>query len=213
MGISMLTVLYALWAVIAHFALHETVQGWTTTVVLVALFASVQLLMTGILGEYIGRIYEQVKLRPLYVVGECVNLPVARDTDEIDAEDARGALPVPARAEVAIALGGAERPQLAPPTPGIAAAPGAGPASARFPPSSARFPVARPNTLAGVAEPANPPYDPKGDAAAAALPGVLVEATADVPSPPQTVTRPMKTLTMETGTSGEGEKKATDRDA
>src|SRR5580704_15504043 len=83
MVISLLTVLYALYAIIAHFALHQTVQGWTTTVVLVALFASVQLLMTGILGEYIGRIYEQVKQRPLYVVGERVNL----ERDEVDDED------------------------------------------------------------------------------------------------------------------------------
>jgi len=34
---------------------------------------STQLLMTGILGEYIGRIYEEVKRRPLYVVAEEVN--------------------------------------------------------------------------------------------------------------------------------------------
>jgi hypothetical protein len=33
----------------------------------------VQLIMTGILGEYIGRIYEQVKARPLYVIAERIN--------------------------------------------------------------------------------------------------------------------------------------------
>ena len=38
----------------------------------------------GILGEYLGRIYEQVKARPLYLVGERVNAP--RDTDELDDE-------------------------------------------------------------------------------------------------------------------------------
>ena len=41
----------------------------------VALAASAQLIMTGILGEYIGRIYEEVKRRPLYVVAETSNLP------------------------------------------------------------------------------------------------------------------------------------------
>jgi dolichol-phosphate mannosyltransferase len=40
----------------------------------VALAASAQLMMTGILGEYIGRIYEEVKRRPLYVVADTVNL-------------------------------------------------------------------------------------------------------------------------------------------
>jgi len=43
-------------------------------VVLVSLLAAVQLIMVGILGEYIGRIYEQVKQRPLYVVAERVNI-------------------------------------------------------------------------------------------------------------------------------------------
>jgi polyisoprenyl-phosphate glycosyltransferase len=55
-----------------------TVPGWTTIMILVALGSSAQLLMMGILGEYIGRIYEQVKNRPLYVVAEEINLG-ARD--------------------------------------------------------------------------------------------------------------------------------------
>ena len=50
------------------------VPGWTTLMILVALGSSAQLLMTGILGEYVGRIYEEVKRRPLYVVGEEINL-------------------------------------------------------------------------------------------------------------------------------------------
>ena len=46
----------------------------------VALAASAQLIMTGILGEYIGRIYEEVKRRPLYVVADTQNLPPAADS-------------------------------------------------------------------------------------------------------------------------------------
>jgi dolichol-phosphate mannosyltransferase len=88
MLISSLAVLYALYAIVAHFAFHATVEGWTTVVVLVALLSAVQLLMIGILGEYVGRIYEQVKSRPLYVVGETINAD-ARDDDSIDEEDAR----------------------------------------------------------------------------------------------------------------------------
>jgi len=84
MFISVASVGYAIWALFDKLVLHATVQGWTTTVVLVALLSSVQLLMIGILGEYVGRIYEQVKLRPLYVVGERVNLPHEPDSDEED---------------------------------------------------------------------------------------------------------------------------------
>ena len=213
MGLSMLTVLYALWAVIAHFALHETVQGWTTTVVLVALFASVQLLMTGILGEYIGRIYEQVKLRPLYVVGECLNLPAARDSDELDAEDARARLPVPPRAEVAESrsarAGDRSSPRRPPPLrwlPARARRPAASPPLRRGSRSRAR------QALRGRRRARQPSVRSKGAAASAALPGVVVEASPDVPAPPQLVTRPMKALANEAIVAGtaEGDKKATD---
>lgn len=80
---SVLSVLYSIWAVVMHFGLNRTVPGWTATVVLISLLSSVQLLMIGILGEYVGRIYEEVKRRPLYIVGERVNLE-GRDSDDED---------------------------------------------------------------------------------------------------------------------------------
>jgi dolichol-phosphate mannosyltransferase len=60
----------------------RVVQGWTTIMMAVAFGSSAQLLMTGILGEYVGRIYEEVKRRPLYVVAEEVNLDVGSRADE-----------------------------------------------------------------------------------------------------------------------------------
>ena len=69
MTISLLSVATAIRALVARFFFHATVAGWTAEVVLVSLLAAVQLLMIGILGEYGERIYEQVKERPLYVVG------------------------------------------------------------------------------------------------------------------------------------------------
>jgi dolichol-phosphate mannosyltransferase len=65
----------AAWAILAKYFLQRTVTGWTTIVVIVTLLASVQFLMIGILGEYVGRIFEEVKRRPLYVVREAINLP------------------------------------------------------------------------------------------------------------------------------------------
>jgi polyisoprenyl-phosphate glycosyltransferase len=73
MFISVCSVAVAIWAVVARFVFHATVPGWTTVIVMVSLLAAVQLIMIGILGEYIGRIYEQVKLRPLYVLAEKIN--------------------------------------------------------------------------------------------------------------------------------------------
>jgi polyisoprenyl-phosphate glycosyltransferase len=57
--------------------LGHTVPGWTTIMFAVALGSSAQLLMTGILGEYVGRIYEEIKRRPLYVVEQEIN-PLAK---------------------------------------------------------------------------------------------------------------------------------------
>jgi hypothetical protein len=58
------------------------VQGWTGIMIVMAFFASVQLLMIGILGEYLGRIYEEVKRRPLYIVGDTVNSPARSESLE-----------------------------------------------------------------------------------------------------------------------------------
>lgn len=69
----LLAVAVGIWAVAVKFLVRGTVPGWTTIMILVALGSSAQLLMTGILGEYVGRIYEEIKRRPLYVVQDELN--------------------------------------------------------------------------------------------------------------------------------------------
>src|SRR5439155_138616 len=59
-----------LFYVITFFTMHKQVTGFTTTIVSVLFLGGVQLISIGILGEYIGRIYEEMKQRPLYVVQE-----------------------------------------------------------------------------------------------------------------------------------------------
>lgn len=49
-------------------------QGWTSTVVVILFIGGIQLMVLGILGEYIGRIFDEVKNRPEYVVKDVVNL-------------------------------------------------------------------------------------------------------------------------------------------
>jgi len=71
--VALVAVAYAMFVVYARLFLGGVVQGWTTLMIAVALGTSAQLLMTGILGEYVGRIYEEVKRRPLYVTAELLN--------------------------------------------------------------------------------------------------------------------------------------------
>jgi glycosyltransferase involved in cell wall biosynthesis len=68
----------AVWALIQGIVGH-VVPGWTTIMIAVSFGTCAQLLMIGILGEYIGRIYEEVKRRPLYVIGEEINLAAPPD--------------------------------------------------------------------------------------------------------------------------------------
>ena len=60
---------FALWIVIEYFIYGNNVPGWATLVTGMMFFSGVQLLSIGILGEYVGRIFDEVKQRPVYVVG------------------------------------------------------------------------------------------------------------------------------------------------
>jgi glycosyltransferase involved in cell wall biosynthesis len=55
-------------------ALGYTVQGWATIMVALLFLGGVQLICLGIMGEYIGRIFTELKPRPMYVIQETVGL-------------------------------------------------------------------------------------------------------------------------------------------
>ncbi len=62
------SLVYLASAVVARLGLAMTVPGWTSIIAVVALIGSAQLICLGIIGEYVGRIYDEVKARPLYLV-------------------------------------------------------------------------------------------------------------------------------------------------
>ncbi|MGH8461514.1 MAG: glycosyltransferase family 2 protein [Stenotrophobium sp.] len=66
--ISIVALLYGIYTVIMTLIFGNQVPGWTTLVVGLMFFSGVQLLSIGILGEYLGRVYDEVKNRPIYVV-------------------------------------------------------------------------------------------------------------------------------------------------
>jgi polyisoprenyl-phosphate glycosyltransferase len=68
------SVVLAVYAVISKFLFSQTVlRGWTSLLIALTFFSGIQLFSLGLIGEYVGRIFEEVKNRPLYVVKETVN--------------------------------------------------------------------------------------------------------------------------------------------
>ncbi len=71
---------FAVYSVFADVVLKLTVPGWTSLVILNIVFSGATLVAIGLVGEYVARIYEEAKGRPLYVVADSANLrAVPRD--------------------------------------------------------------------------------------------------------------------------------------
>lgn len=81
---AILGVLMGIWYFIQKAILHiELTPGLSTTVILITFFGGLQLFFMGLLGEYIGRIYDEVKRRPLYIVDKTENMAsCAHNTEE-----------------------------------------------------------------------------------------------------------------------------------
>jgi dolichol-phosphate mannosyltransferase len=75
--VSVVAFAMAIFYVITFFAWHKQISGFTTEIVCILFLGGVQLLSVGSLGEYVGRIYEEVKQRPLYVVREKIGFEPA----------------------------------------------------------------------------------------------------------------------------------------
>ena len=70
-GIS--AILYLIWVIIEKLVWGIAVPGYATIIVLLLFFSSVQLFCIGIIGEYVGRIFEQGKERPIYIAKEILD--------------------------------------------------------------------------------------------------------------------------------------------
>ena len=67
--IAMLSFAGVIWSIVMAL-LGRTVAGWASMVCIVAFIGGVQLICTGVIGEYIGKIYMEVKHRPRYIISE-----------------------------------------------------------------------------------------------------------------------------------------------
>jgi len=68
--ISLFSFCYAIYAVLIYFTSDKVISGWASMVISVTMIGGIQLIILGIIGEYIGKIYLQLKNRPFYIVGE-----------------------------------------------------------------------------------------------------------------------------------------------
>lgn len=68
---------------------HDLVPGWATLIVLQSIIGGTILFCLGVIGEYIGRIYDEIKQRPIYIVREYANLSTTKVPD-------RGVISTPA---------------------------------------------------------------------------------------------------------------------
>ena len=99
-GATLVLLLY----VIVGFFMGNTVQGWTSTMLVVLFLGSVQMFVLGMIGEYLGRLYVESKRRPLYLIADIAG-------------------PVQGRASLGYRAGDGPRPVRPEPTEGLIVAP------------------------------------------------------------------------------------------
>ena len=77
LAMTLMGALYFVYALYRALVAHATVPGWTSLVFLQTFFSGATLLSIGLMGEYLARVYDESKRRPLYIVRDAINLPVA----------------------------------------------------------------------------------------------------------------------------------------
>jgi len=68
LSVSTTAIIYGLYVFIERLLSQQYVAGWASTMFVVAFLGGANMMLTGIMGLYVGRIYSEVKRRPLYIV-------------------------------------------------------------------------------------------------------------------------------------------------
>lgn len=72
--ISIFAVLYGIYRIVDTIMYGNPVPGYPSLIVVITFIGGIQLMLLGVIGEYIARIYEQVKMRPIYILENRANL-------------------------------------------------------------------------------------------------------------------------------------------
>ncbi len=81
-AISLVSFLYLLYVVIRKLTVGDFGEGWASIVAISLFFNGVVLIVLGIIGEYIGRIYDECKNRPLYIIDEKIGFEENNDVEK-----------------------------------------------------------------------------------------------------------------------------------
>lgn len=73
-ALAILGLLYAVYALYQRLVTGDVLPGWASLAVLVSVVGGIQLILMGVIGTYLGKIYEEVKRRPLYLVRNALGL-------------------------------------------------------------------------------------------------------------------------------------------
>jgi polyisoprenyl-phosphate glycosyltransferase len=70
LGFALLGVLFVIYSIVSFLFVQHTVAGWTSIMAAIAILGAAQLLVLGIIGEYIGRILRETRRRPSFIIAE-----------------------------------------------------------------------------------------------------------------------------------------------
>jgi glycosyltransferase involved in cell wall biosynthesis len=87
-AISLVAILYGCYIAVESMLFGNDVPGWSTLAAGLMFFSGVQLVSIGILGEYLGHVYNEVKRRPLYLLAHDIDNGMAGDSGGAAASDA-----------------------------------------------------------------------------------------------------------------------------
>jgi dolichol-phosphate mannosyltransferase len=79
MILAFISFLFIIWQVVKYFFTDHVVSGWTSMIVSMYFLGGVMLIFMGVLGVYIGYVFNEVKQRPLYIVRTVLNKDMLKD--------------------------------------------------------------------------------------------------------------------------------------
>lgn len=71
---ALVALMYAAWIIVRYFLFGVTVEGWTSVFVSIWLLSGLLFANLGVLGLYLGKVFEEVKGRPLFIVADTINV-------------------------------------------------------------------------------------------------------------------------------------------